>query len=192
MSDVTRMLDAIDAGEPQTAEQLMPLVYDELRRLAAAEMAREKPGQTLNATALVHEAYLRLVGPTNERCYADRQHFFATAAVAMRRILVDAARRKQTGKRGGKRQDIPIDEIAMPAADPDLVDIDAALDRLAASQPEVARLVELRYFVGLTVPQAATVLGIAPRTADAWWAYAKAWLKTELGDSLPAASDEVR
>ena len=178
MSDVTRMLDAIDAGQPQAAELLMPLVYDELRRLAAAEMAREKPGQTLNATALVHEAYLRLVGPTGERRFTDRRHFFAVAALAMRRILVDAARRKQTRKRGGERQDIPLDEISAPVPSVDLLELDAAMGRLAAIQPEIARLVDLRYFVGLTVPQAAELLGIAPRTADAWWAYAKAWLKT--------------
>jgi len=186
MSDVTRILDAINAGEPQAAEQLLPLVYDELRRLAAAEMAREKPGQTLNATALVHEAYLRLVGPAGERRFADRQHFFATAALAMRRILVDAARRKRTQKRSGERLDVPLNDIAMPEPVLDLIELDAALDRLATVEPEVARLVNLRYFAGLTVPQAAELLGIAPRTADAWWAFAKAWLKTELGD-VPAA-----
>jgi RNA polymerase sigma factor (TIGR02999 family) len=180
MSDVTRILSAIEQGDPSAAEQLLPLVYDELRKLAAAKLAHERPGQSLEATALVHEAYLRLVGVTEPRIYRDRAHFFAVAANAMRRILVDQARRRQTEKRGGglDRQQLP--DPAAPQPDEELLALNEALDRLAAEEPLKARLVELRYFAGLTNDQAAEVLGISPSTADRHWAYARAWLQTAI------------
>jgi RNA polymerase sigma factor (TIGR02999 family) len=178
MSEVTRILSAIEGGDPQAAEQLLPLVYDELRRLAAQKLAREKPGQTLDATALVHEAYLRLVGSVEPRRYHDRRHFFAAAATAMRRILIDQARGKHAEKRGGGRPRQPVQELAAPAPDDELLALNEALDRLAAEDPRKARLVELRYFGGLTNDQAAEVLGISPSTADRHWAYARAWLQT--------------
>jgi RNA polymerase sigma factor (TIGR02999 family) len=188
MSDITRILSALEAGDPQAAKQLLPLVYEELRRLAAARMAREKPGQTLDATALVHEAYLRLVA--NEGCassekpdhWDSRGHFFAAAAEAMRRILVDNARRKHSRKHGGGRARLELDPagIAAPEAADDLLALDEALTKLAALEPRVAELVKLRYFAGLTIPQAAGTLGISPRTADAWWSYAKAWFQAEM------------
>jgi RNA polymerase sigma factor (TIGR02999 family) len=180
MSEVTRILSAIDQGDPHAAEQLLPLVYDELRQLAAQKLAHEKPGQTLEATALVHEAYLRLVGPTNARSYQDRSHFFAAAAGAMRRILIDNARRKKRQKRGGDRQREPLEAVAAPETDEDLLALDEAVQKLAAVDAQKARLVELRYFAGLTGEQAAAVLGISPTTADRYWAYARAWLQTEL------------
>ncbi len=180
MSDVSRLLSCIDAGDPKAAGELLPLVYDELRRLARAKMAREKPGQTLGATGLVHEAYLRLVGQDAGRPYRDRSHFFAAAATAMRRILIDNARRKQAVKRGGDRQREPLELIAAPEDDEELLALDRALDKLAASAPEKAKLVELRYFGGLTGEQAAEVLGISPTTADRYWAYARAWLQAEV------------
>jgi RNA polymerase sigma factor (TIGR02999 family) len=188
MSEVTRILGAIEQGDPHAAERLLPLVYDELRRLAAQWLTRERPGQTLQPTALVHEAYLRLVGPPAARApgFANRGHFFAAAAEAMRRILVEQARRKHSRKRGGGlvRQDLDPDRLATPEASDDLLALDEALTRLEAAEPQVAELVKLRYFVGLTVKEAAGVLGVAPRTADAWWAYARAWLRAELqGDS---------
>jgi RNA polymerase sigma factor (TIGR02999 family) len=180
MSEVTQILCAIEQGNPQAAEQLLPLVYDELRRLAARKMAQEKPDQTLEATALVHEAYLRLVG---DQHFDDRGHFFAAAAEAMRRILVDNARRKASAKHGGKltRQALDPDQIALPERADDLLALDEALNRLHAVDPAVAALVRLRYFAGMTIPQAAAALGVAPRTADGFWAYAKAWLLEELG-----------
>jgi RNA polymerase sigma factor (TIGR02999 family) len=178
MSDVTRVLQAIESGDPSAAERLLPLVYDELRKLAAARMAAENPGQTLQATALVHEAYLRLVGAAEPRVYRDRRHFFAAAASAMRRILIDQARRKLTHKRGGGRQRQPLEELAAPERDDELLALNDALDQLAAEDPVKARLVELRYFAGLTNDQAADVLGISPSTADRHWAYARAWLQT--------------
>ena len=182
MSEITEVLDAIERGDRQAAAQLLPLVYDELRRLAAQKMAQEKPGQTLDATALVHEAYLRLVG---ERQFANRRHFFAAAAEAMRHILVESARRKRAAKRGGGLRRRPLHPDLLPAAGPseDLLALDEALRKLEPAEPEVAELVRLRYFAGLTVPRAAELLGISPRTADAWWSYARAWLLGELRDA---------
>ena len=166
------------------AEQLLPLVYDELRKLAAQKLANEKPGQTLQPTALVHEAYLRLVGSQSEDAqlptYKDRGHFFAAAATAMRRIIIDTARRKKTRKRGGAFQRQPLEAIAAPEADEEMLALDEALDKLAVQDPAKARLVELRYFAGLTGEQAAAVLGISPTTADRHWAYARAWLQAEV------------
>src|SRR5438876_3114302 len=178
MADVTHLLDAAAAGDRQAAAELLPLVYDELRKLAAARMAAEAPGNTLQPTALVHEAYLRLVGPADEHCWEGRGHFFAAAAESMRRILVDAARRKQREKHGGDRDRVDLDAAAPAAPHPrhDLVALDAALTRLAGEDPQAARLVELRHFVGLSVADAAEVLGISPRTADRVWAFVRAWL----------------
>lgn len=185
MHAVTRILSAIDQGDPHAAEQLLPLVYEELRKLAAQKLAQEKPGQTLQATALVHEAYVRLVDGNEARNWNSRGHFFGAAAEAMRRILVDNARRKQSEKRGGERQRMDLDQLAVtaPEHDDDLLDLDEALGRLAAVDPQVAELVKLRYFAGLTIPQAAEALGVAPRTADSLWAYARAWLLRSLGGS---------
>jgi RNA polymerase sigma factor (TIGR02999 family) len=181
MSDeVTRILAAIEQGDPHAAEQLLPLVYDELRQLGAQKLAHEKPGQTLQATALVHEAYLRLVGRDKPPSYKDRGHFFAAAAAAMRHILIDNARRKLTPKHGGGRRRPPLDALAAPVPDEELLALDKALAKLAAADPVKARLVELRYFAGLTGEQAAQVLGISPTTADRYWAYARAWLQTEV------------
>jgi RNA polymerase sigma factor (TIGR02999 family) len=183
MSDVTRILSAIEQGDPHAAEQLLPLVYDELRKLAAAKLAQEKPGQTLQATALVHEAYLRLVGADDQTYWDNRRHFFAAAAEAMRRILVDRARRKRTCKHGGDRErmEMDLDAVAAPEANLDLLALDTALRRLAEHDPIKARLVELRYFAGLTGEQAAAVLQISPSSADRQWVYTKAWLRRELG-----------
>jgi RNA polymerase sigma factor (TIGR02999 family) len=188
MNDVTHILSAIEHGDPHAAEQLLPLVYEELRKLAAQKLAQEKPGQTLEATALVHEAYLRLVqSPQCEQGTATQSwdslgHFFAAAAEAMRRILVENARRKRSHKHGGDRRRQPLDPeaIAAPEAADDLLALDKALTRLAATEPQVAELVKLRYFAGMTIPQAAAQLQISPRTADAWWAYAKAWFQAAL------------
>ncbi len=180
MGDLTRVLDAAASGDPQAASQLLPLVYDELRRLAALQLAREAPGQTLDATALVHEAYLRLVGPADAQRWQDRGHFFAAAAQAMRRILIDSARRKLAQKRGGGLTRQPLDAVAAPGPDEELVALDEALEKLAARDPLKAQLVELRYFAGLTGEQAAAALGISPTTADRHWAYARAWLQTEV------------
>jgi RNA polymerase sigma factor (TIGR02999 family) len=183
MSEVTRILSAIERGDPHAADQLLPLVYDELRRLAACELARETPGQTLQPTALVHEAYLRLVGEAEGPHWDNRGHFFAAAAQAMRRILVEIARGKQAVKRGGDRAraDLDVDQVAIPEVREDLLALDEALDRLAVADPEAARLVQLRYFAGLTLAEAAGVLGVSPRTADRLWAYARAWLLEALG-----------
>jgi RNA polymerase sigma factor (TIGR02999 family) len=178
MSEVSHILTAMEEGDPHAAERLLPLVYDELRKLAALKLAQEKPGQTLEPTALVHEAYLRLLGATEPPVYRDRGHFFTAAASAMRRILIDHARRKQTQKRGGGRQRQQLDELAAPQPDDELLALNEALDQLAADEPLKARLVELRYFAGLTNDQAADVLGISPSTADRHWAYARAWLQT--------------
>jgi RNA polymerase sigma factor (TIGR02999 family) len=180
MTEVTRILTAIDEGDPLAAEQLLPLVYDELRRLAAEKLAREAPGQTLDATALVHEAYLRLVGPDDARRWNDRGHFCAAAAQAMRRILVDNARRKRARKRGAGLQRQPLDALATPEIQLEVVALDEALQRLAEADPIKARLVELRYFAGLTSEQAAKVLDISPSTADRHWVYARAWLRNEV------------
>jgi RNA polymerase sigma factor (TIGR02999 family) len=183
MNDVTRILSAIEQGDPRAAEQLLPLVYDELRKLAARRLAHEKPGQTLQATDLVHEAYLRLVGRDPDRTWDSRGHFFAAAAKAMRRILVENARRKQTRKHGGvqRHADLDLDALVAPEPEMDLLALDAALDRLADRDPQKARLVELRYLAGLTGDQAAAVLGISPSSADRQWVYTRAWLRRELG-----------
>jgi RNA polymerase sigma factor (TIGR02999 family) len=183
MNEVTRILCAIEQGDPHAAEQFLPLVYDELRRLAGERMAQENPGQTLQATALVHEAYLRLVGIAEPRAYRDRCHFFAAAATAMRRILIDHARRKQTQKRGGSLRRQELHELAAPEHDQELLALNEALDQLAADDPLKARLVELRFFAGLTNDQAADVLGISPSTADRHWTYARAWLQTAVRKS---------
>ncbi len=182
MTDVTRILSAIEQGDSRAAEQLLPLVYEELRKLAAQRLAEEKPGQTLQPTALVHEAYLRLVGTADKPLWDGRGHFFAAAAEAMRRILVENARRKRGLKHGGGRQRQSLDPEgpAAPQAADDLLALDEALTRLAATEPRVAELVQLRYFAGLTIPQAAAQLQISPRTADAWWSYAKAWFQAAL------------
>jgi len=182
MSEVTRILSAIEQGEPQAAAQLLPLVYDELRKLAAQKLAEEKPGQTLEATALVHEAYLRLVNTDKAQDWNSRGHFFAAAAEAMRRILVDNARRKQTGKRGGDRmrQDLEVLDIAIPEIPEDLVALDEALKKLATTDKTAAELVHLRFFAGLPLAEIASLLGISGRTADRLWAYARAWLHQEI------------
>lgn len=176
MTDVTRLIEAANRGDPQAAAELLPLVYDELRKLAAAKLANEKPGQTLDATALVHEAYLRLIG---EQQFEGRGHFFAAAAEAIRRILVEQARRRLALKRGGQQQRevLVADRIAAPAPDEELLALHEALDKLAEQHPEKAALVKLRYFAGLTADQAAAALGISPSTADRQWAYARAWLR---------------
>jgi len=178
MSEVTRILSAIEQGEPQAAEQLLPLVYDELRSLAAGKLAREQPGQTLQATALVHEAYLRLVDQDRIQRWDSRGHFFAAAAEAMRRILVDRARRKRTDKHGGQHQRQDLDDVEIVAAAPseDLVALDEALTRLATEDPAKAELVKLRYFAGLSIDESARALGISSATAKRHWAYARAWL----------------
>jgi len=201
MSDVTRILAAIDKGDQHAAEQLLPLVYDELRKLAAQRLAHEKPGQTLDATALVHEAYLRLVGnqspadgdqplalAAGERGRGDgarwdnRGHFFAAAAEAMRRILVENARRKQSLKRGGDhlRADLDVQQISAPEIQEDLIALDQALTKLATTDKQAAELVQLRYFAGLTLPEAAEALGVSPSTASRLWTYARAWLRQEI------------
>jgi RNA polymerase sigma factor (TIGR02999 family) len=181
MSDVTSILSAIALNDPQATRQLLPLVYDELRRLAARKMAHEPAGQTLDATALVHEAYLRLVGGDPAKVWAGRAHFFAAAAESMRRILVEKARAKQRLKRGGNpgRADIDPDEIPAPGPEPrdELLAINGALDRLAVADPTAAELVKLRYFAGFSSAEAAEVLGVSPRTADRLWSYARAWLR---------------
>jgi RNA polymerase sigma factor (TIGR02999 family) len=181
MSDVTQILTRIDAGDSRAAEELLPLVYDELRHLAARKLAGEKPGQTLEATALVHEAYLRLVG-SEEPHWTGRTHFFAAAAEAMRRILVDNARRKRSQKRGGNVSLHRIDEgqIAAPEPAVDLVALDEALVKLSRTDKQMSELVKLRYFAGFTIPQAAKILGVSPRTADRLWACARAWLYQEM------------
>jgi RNA polymerase sigma factor (TIGR02999 family) len=191
MSEVTRILSAIEGGDAHAAEQLLPLVYDELRKLAAQKLAQEKPGQTLEATALVHEAYLRLVDVDKAQYWNSRGHFFAAAAEAMRRILVDNARRKGSRKRGGdqSRRAANLDQVAVasPEHHEDLLALDEALTRLGAADPQTAELVKLRYFAGLTIPQAADVLGVSPRTADFLWAYARAFLLRALGgDDRPS------
>jgi RNA polymerase sigma factor (TIGR02999 family) len=185
MPDVTQLLDAARRGDRRAAAELFPIVYDELRKLAAARMAAERPDHTLDATALVHEVYLRLV-PGAADGFAGRAHFFAAAAEAMRRILIEAARQKGAIKRGGDRARVPLDleTAALEPAD-DLLALDEALDQFARTDPQAAELVKLRYFVGLTIPQAADVLGVSPRTADAWWAFARAWLYARVrGEAL--------
>lgn len=206
MPDVTQILNSIDAGDPHAADQLLPLVYDELRKLAATKLAHEQPGQTLDATSLVHEAYLRLVasrdrqvpvagevtdnslppgpGGPGSPIYANRGHFFAAAAEAMRRILVDRARQRRSLKRGGHHQRDAIDPDQLAASEPDeqLLALNEALDRLATKDPQKAALVKLRYFAGLTADDAAAALAISPSTADRMWFYARAWLRREMGE----------
>jgi len=181
MSDVTRILSAIEQGDAKAADELLPLVYDELRRLAAVKMSREPPGQTLQATALVHEAYIRLVGAETQN-WKGRTHFFAAAAQAMRRILVENARRKQTLKRGGDRKRLDIDDVELSVRESpeDILALDEALAKLSQEDPVVGELVKLRYFAGLTLEQAAGLLGVSTRTADRYWAYARAWLYQEI------------
>jgi RNA polymerase sigma factor (TIGR02999 family) len=190
MTDVTRILSAIERGDPQATDQLLPLVYNELRKLAAQKLAREKPGQTLEATALVHEAYLRLVTPPKSppskggvQGWNSRGHFFAAAAEAMRRILVERARHKHSLKAGGDRQRVDLADIvpAIQAPGTDLLALDAALEKLEKKDKRKADLVKLRYFAGLTNAQAAEALGISPSTADNDWAYARSWLRLEMG-----------
>lgn len=179
MSDVTKILNALDSGDLQAASQLLPLVYEELRKLAAQRLADEKPGQTLDATALVHEAYLRLVG---DQAFQNRGHFFAAAAEAMRRILIDNARRKKADKAGGgwQRHELIDAELAVDSTSDDLFLVDEALGRLAVAQPRAAKLVHLRFFLGQSLDEAASHLGIDSRTAYRDWAYARAWLRREL------------
>jgi RNA polymerase sigma factor (TIGR02999 family) len=185
MSDVTRILSQIESGDPSAAEQLLPLVYDELRTLAATKLAQEKPGQTLQATALVHDAYLRLVDSEQARHWNSRGHFFGAAAEAMRRILVESARRKGRVKHGGEHQRLEIEPGDLLSDHPsdDLLALDEALDHLAASDRQAAELVKLRYFAGLTIPQAAEALSISPRTADSLWSFARAWLRRKIEGS---------
>jgi RNA polymerase sigma factor (TIGR02999 family) len=182
MSEVTRILSAVEQGDPHAAEQLLPLVYEELRKLAAARMADENSDHTLQPTALVHEAYLRLVDAGAAREWDGRGHFFAAAAEAMRRILIDAARHRRAGKHGGGHQRVNLldAELAVDSGGDDLFALDDALARLAVRDPQVARLVELRFFAGLTVEEAAAGLGIPTRTAFRHWAFARAWLRREL------------
>ena len=182
MNDVTRILSAIEQGDPQAAERLLPLVYDELRKLAAQRLAHEKPGQTLQATALVHEAYVRLVEGEEAQQWNSRGHFFAAAAEAMRRILVEQARRKGRQRHGGglKRVDLLAEEVAATPGDEQILLLDEAITRLAGLRPQAAELVSLRFFSGLTVEEAATVVGISPRTARRLWVYARAWLRREM------------
>jgi RNA polymerase sigma factor (TIGR02999 family) len=192
MSDVTHILSAIEHGDPSAAEQLLPLVYDELRKLAAQKLAREKPGQTLQATALVHEAYLRLVDVEKAQHWDSRGHFFSAAAEAMRRILIESARRKRSQKHGGDlvRRDLDEVELAAPEFGEDLLALDDALNRLAEKDPVKAELVKLRHFAGLTVEQAAQALDISPTTANRYWAYARAWLHQEITRGNADASAE--
>jgi RNA polymerase sigma factor (TIGR02999 family) len=183
MSDVTHILNAIEQGDSHAAEQLLPLVYAELRRLAAERMAQEKPGQTLQATALVHEAYLRLVDADKPRQWRSRGHFFAAAAEAMRHILVDRARRKRSQKRGGDRVRVVLDEANLTAQQTEeVLAVNEALAGLAAADAQAAELVKLRYFAGLSIPEAAEILNISPRSADRLWAYARAWLRRAIGE----------
>src|SRR6266480_3721425 len=181
MSDVTHVLNAIEEGDAQAAEELLPLVYEELRNLAAHRMANEAPGHTLQPTALVHEAWLRLVG-SEQRTWQNRAHFFAAAAEAMRRILIDRARRKHTRRHGGGQQRVDIQgvEVAAPDDDDQLLAINDALNKLAAQDRQKAELVKLRYFVGMTIEETAEVLGISAPTAKRYWAYARAWLAQEI------------
>lgn len=182
MDAITQVLNAIDQGDPHAAAQLLPLVYDALRRLAAEKLAQERPGQTLDPTALVHEAYLRLVGAEKGQHWDSRGHFFAAAAEAMRRILIDNARRKGAARHGGgwQRHDLLEAELAVDSTGDDLFAVDAALARLAVREPLIARLVELRFFAGLPLKEAAECLGMSERTAARHWAYARAWLRREL------------
>jgi RNA polymerase sigma factor (TIGR02999 family) len=187
MSEVTRILSAIEHGDKLASEQLLPLVYAELRQIAAAKLAHEKPGQTLQATSLVHEAYIRLVVGDAAQRWDSRAHFFAAAAEAMRRILVENARRKKTEKRGGARvrQDLDAIDVAAPEDPEDFMALDEALDKLASTDQTAAALVQLRFFAGMPIPEAAELLGISHRTADRLWAYARAWLHQEIAGHDP-------
>jgi len=182
VSNVTQILDAIQHGDPKAADELLPLVYQELRRLAASKMASETPGQTLQPTALVHEAWLRLVGNDGQAQFQNRAHFFGAAAEAMRRILIDRARRKHALRHGGGQQRLDMDEIEIPAPadDEELLAVNDALDRFATVDAPKAELVKLRYFAGLTIEEAAQVLNISEPTAKRWWTYARAWLFSEI------------
>lgn len=190
MNEVTRILSAIAQGDPSAASQLLPLVYDELRELATRKLSLETPGQTLQPTALVHEAYLRLVGKKEELHWDNRGHFFAAAAQAMRGILVENARRKQAVKRGGGRRRVPLEEFHRVTESPeDLLDLDDALTRFAAEEPDKARLVQLRFFAGLSTPDAAAALGISVATAERWWTFARTWLYSELQGEEKKSAD---
>jgi RNA polymerase sigma factor (TIGR02999 family) len=182
MSEVTRILSAIEQGDPSAAEQLLPQVYDELRKLAASKLALEAPGQTLQATALVHEAYLRLVDGDEAQHWNSRGHFFAAAAEAMRRILVDQARRKKADKRGGEcqRQELPDSGLTAPQTDDEILFVDEALEQLDRADPVAGQLVRLRFFAGLTMQEAASILGMSVRSAHDIWAYARSWLHQKL------------
>jgi RNA polymerase sigma factor (TIGR02999 family) len=182
MPDVTQILSQIESGDPSAAEQLLPLVYEELRKLATAKLAQEKPGQTLQATSLVHEAYIRLVDVAKAQHWNSRGHFFGAASEAMRRILVDEARRKQSHKRGGQGRRVPLDaaDVGLTAPANELLDIDEALTRLTAEDPEAARLIQLRYFAGLSIEDAAELIGIPRSTAYEHWSYARVRLRTLL------------
>jgi RNA polymerase sigma factor (TIGR02999 family) len=180
MSDVSRILQAIDRGDPDAADQLLPLVYDELRQLAAQKLAQEKPGQTLDATALVHEAYLRLVG---DQPFANRRHFFAAAAEAMRRIVIDRARARRSRKRGGDGRRVPLNDVAAPDPDESLLALDEALTHLAGVDPLAARVVAMHHFAGMAHEQVAAALDVSVYLAREKWAFARAWLKTALGES---------
>lgn len=193
MSNVTRLLGAIEAGDPKAAEELLPLVYDELRRLAAARMANEAAGQTLQPTALVHEAWLRL-GGDDAPVFQNRAHFFGAAAEAMRRILIERARRRIAAKRGGGAAHLDVNELEIPspvADDDQLLAVNEALQKFAALDPRKAELVKLRYFVGMNFDEAATLLGIAVPTAKQWWAYARAWLTVELRNGVSLNRNNV-
>jgi RNA polymerase sigma factor (TIGR02999 family) len=181
MSDVTRLLNSIDSGDAKAAEELLPLVYGELRKLAAAKMAHESPNQTLQPTALVHEAWLRLTGNENVK-WNGRAHFFGAAAEALRRILVDNARRTRAARHGGKHQRLNVEdiEIAAPEKEAELLAINESLEKLAALDKQKAELVKLRYFVGLTIDESAAILGVSVPTANRWWTYARAWLYQEI------------
>jgi RNA polymerase sigma factor (TIGR02999 family) len=182
MSDVTQILSQIESGDPHAADKLLPLLYDELRKLAAQKLVHEKPGQTLQATALVHEAYVRLVEVDRSQHWNSRGHFFGAAAEAMRRILVENARRRARAKHGGDRirEELASSQVAAPEIDVDLLALDEALERLAEHDAPSAELVKLRYFAGLTIPQAAEILGVSPRKADFIWSFARAWLRREI------------
>ncbi|OHB77838.1 MAG: RNA polymerase subunit sigma [Planctomycetes bacterium RBG_16_55_9] len=183
MNDVTRILTAIEQGDASAAEELLPLVYEELRRLAAQKMSQEAPGQTLQATALVHEAYIRLIGSDSDiRSWSSRAHFFAAAAEAMRRILIDNARRKQCLKHGPDRRRVDLNDVDVAVESPsiDLIALDEALAKLAEEDPAAADLVKMRFFAGLALDQVAAVLGVSRRTADRNWAYARAWLYQQI------------
>jgi RNA polymerase sigma factor (TIGR02999 family) len=184
MSEVTRILSAIDHGDPHAAEQLLPLVYNELRRLAAQRLGREKPGQTLQATALVHEAYLRLVGSASDQHWDGHSHFFAAAAEAMRRILIDRARHKNSRKAGGGRRRVDLNEVELTLDEPDLelLALDDALRELERKDSRKAEVVKLRFFAGLTTAQAAAALGVSTSTAENDWAYARSWLRLRMGE----------